>query len=262
MSDEISDISDEIDDDALLPTLPPREPKLRRPPFFLIAVGLVAVIATWLPLVFAARARVTPSPYPRISLIQDMGMQPKYREQQSSSVFADGRADRLPVAGTVARGSLQEDDFYYRGFATTDAAADGQSGKTVVKFFDGFPQQVKLTPEFVQRGRERFNIYCSPCHGQDGYGNGTVNQDATVLSNLEPTKWVPPANLNDEVRRARPTGHIFNTINVGIRNMNGYGAQVPPEDRWAIVAYVKALQFSQNAPPSVIPPDKLEGLKD
>ncbi len=237
--------------------MPPREPRLRRPPFFLIAVLLVGVIATWLPLAFAARARVVTSQFPRISLIQDMGMQPKSREQQSSDVFADGRADRLPVAGTVARGSLEEDDHYYRGFSEI---ADPATGKKAAKFFDGFPDQVKISEALLRRGRQRFNIYCAPCHGQDGYGNGSVQQDVASMANGEP-KWVAPANLNDEVRRSRANGQLYNTINVGIRNMPGYGAQVPPEDRWAIVAYVRALQFSQNAPPSVVPQEKLDAMK-
>lgn len=257
MSDGHDEISDGIDESALPRTIPPREPRLRRPPFFLIAVLLVGVIATWLPLAFAARARVGTSPFPRISLIQDMGTQPKFREQQSSDVFADGRADRLPVAGTVARGSLEEDDHYYRGFSES---VDQATGKKAAKFFDGFPDQVKLSPAFMQRGHQRFNIYCAPCHGQDGYGNGPVQQDIAAMANGEP-KWVAPANLNDDVRRGRANGHLFNTINVGIRNMPGYGAQVPPQDRWAIVAYVRALQFSQNAPPSVVPPDKLDAMK-
>jgi len=253
MSEEISEISDSFDE--LPPTIPVREPRLPRPPFLLIAALLVGVIATWLPLVLAARARVGPSPYPRISLVQDMGIQPKYLEQRASDVFADGRADRLPVAGTVARGTLQEDDFYYRGFSS---AVDPANGKAAIKFFDGFPPQVQVDERLLNRGHERFNIYCSPCHGQDGYGNGLVNQDVQAYG--EP-KWVPPANLNDAVRRGRPSGHIYNTINLGIRNMPGYGAQVPPEDRWAIVAYVRALQFSQNAPASIVPPGKLDGNK-
>ncbi len=91
-------------------TYAPRPPRLRRPPFWMVAVGLVSVVASWVPLVLFARARVVPSDEPRVQFVQDMGTQPKFREQQSNDLFADGRADRLPVPGTVARGHLEEDD--------------------------------------------------------------------------------------------------------------------------------------------------------
>jgi mono/diheme cytochrome c family protein len=203
------------------------------------------VIASWVPLVLFARGRVRPSGEPRIQLMQDMGNQPKFREQQTNQLFADGRADRPKVAGTVARGSLQEDDHYFRGYAL--AGGD----KPQPKFIAGFPQQVKLTESFVRRGQERFNIYCSVCHGLDGYGNGPINQRADELQkNGTPgMSWVQPANLHDGGVRARPDGHIFNTISVGIRNMPGYAWQIPVEDRWAIVAYVRALQLSQQNQP-------------
>src|SRR5438874_1314940 len=95
-----------------------REPRLRRPPFWMISLFIIATVATWVPLVLFARARVTRSELPRVAFIQDMGTQPKYREQQSSEVFADGRADRPRIEGTVARGAdkLAEDGNYYRGY--------------------------------------------------------------------------------------------------------------------------------------------------
>ncbi len=224
------------------------EPALRKPPFAFIAVGLIVVMATLLPLVILGRSRVSTSPSPRVSLVQDMGTQPKYREQQSSEVFADGRADRLRIPGTVARGQLEESDHYYRGFSSAKDA----DGKAQVTFFDAFPAEAPLTDALVKRGQERFNIYCSVCHGHDGYGNGSVNARAAELAKLpgEKISWVPAASLHADAVRARPVGHIYNTINVGIRSMPGYGAQVPVEDRWAIVAYVRALQLSQNAPAS------------
>ncbi len=101
-----------------------------------------------------------------------MGMQPKFREQQSSDVFADGRADRLPVAGTVARGSLEEDDHYFRGFAE---AADASGNKTA-KFFDAFPDRVKLTADFLKRGQQRFNIYCAPAMARMGTATGPCSR--------------------------------------------------------------------------------------
>jgi mono/diheme cytochrome c family protein len=229
---------EQLPDKSLPPvTYAPRSPRLRRPPFWMTSIIVIFVVASWVPLVLIARARVTPSTEPRVSFVQDMGSQPKYREQQASDVFADGRADRLPVPGTVARGHLMEDDNLYRGFTR---AGQGQPAK----FVDGFPQQVKVTQAFVERGRERFNIYCAPCHGQDGVGAGPVHVRATEL---QESKWVPPANLHTDVVRGRANGHLYNTITVGIRNMPGYGQQINVSDRWAIVAYVRALQVSQNA---------------
>src|SRR5690348_8082382 len=151
-------------------TYAPREPELRRPPFAAIAIGLILIVASWLPLVLFARARVKRSEEPRIALVQDMGTQPKFREQQTNDLFADNRADRPHVDGTVARGELQEDDHYYRGYSATTAA----DGKRQVKFFDAFPENVQVSKELLERGRDRFNIYCTACHGYDGYGKGPV----------------------------------------------------------------------------------------
>lgn len=225
-------------------TLAPREPRLRRPPFLMIAIFLIAVVASWVPLVLFARGRVSRTDEPRVHLVQDMGSQPKYREQQTSSIFADGRADRPRVAGTVARGSLQEDDFYFRGYRSEA----GGEGKTKVTFQEGMPGQVKVSEAVLRRGEQRYNIFCAPCHGIDGYGNGPVNQRA---QESQESKWIPPASLHTEAVRGRSEGHLYNTINVGIRNMPGYGWQIGVEDRWAIVAYVRALQLSQHAAPAV-----------
>ena len=232
---------------------PLRELRLKRPPFWMIAIFLIAVVVSWLPLVVAARRRVQTSPDPRIQIAQDMGNQPRFKEQQPSPVFADGRADRPPIPGTVARGQLADDDHYYRGFSSTTTG-----GKTQVNFFSGYPKQVTVNDHLLARGQERFAIYCAPCHGVDGYGHGMVNERATELQ--EP-KWVPAASLHSDIVKSRPEGHIFNTITNGIRNMPGYGSQVSVPDRWAIVAYIRALQLSQDAPSSALPPEKLQTLK-
>jgi mono/diheme cytochrome c family protein len=234
-------------DEVLPPGVPevtyaPREPRLRRPPFIFIAIGVILVVASWVPLVLFAKARVERSEEPRVMIMQDMGTQPKFREQQTSEIFADGRADRPRVAGTIARGDLEEDDHYYRGYSMV-AGADGKSQP---KFFDTFPAQVKVTEGLVHRGQERFNIYCSACHGLDGYARGSVEVRSEQLGSPLNAK-----SLHEDGVRARVDGHIFNTITNGIRNMPGYSAQIPVADRWAIVAYVRALQLSQNAPPSV-----------
>jgi mono/diheme cytochrome c family protein len=235
-------------------TTDPRPPKLGRPPFWMIAVALIGVVATWLPLVIAARARAAISNLPRIQPLQDMGIQPKYREQQSSEIFADGRADRPEIPGTVARGQLHDDDHYYLGYALS---AGPTTTQPTVTFFDTFPDKVKVTDALMARGQQRFNIYCSVCHGLDGQGHGPVNERALELMANDPpaAKWTQVADLTSDPVKARPVGHIFNTINVGIRSMPSYGAQIPVEDRWAIVAYVRALQQLGNVPSRDVPDD-------
>lgn len=233
----------------------PRPPRMPRPAFWMISLALIFVVGSWLPLVLAARARSSVSQQPRIALVQDMGVQPKYREQQSSDVFADGRADRPEIVGTVAWGQLDADDHYYRGYSM---AKDPKTGKMAPKFFDGFPKEVKVDAALLKRGQDRFNIYCSACHGLDGYGHGTVNERGLELQNQEHGTWVQAADLTKDPVKSRPAGHIFNTINVGIRNMPAYGPQIPVHDRWAIVAYVRALQLAQDAPNSLIQAESKE----
>ena len=227
--------------------------RLHRPPFWMIAIFLVLVVVTWIPLVVSARRRVSTSESPRISIFQDMGNQPKYKAQHASPLFADGRADRPQVLGTVARGRMESDDHYYRGYA-----AGGEGGQGSVKFFAGFPSQVNVNASLLNRGQQQYNIYCAPCHGMGGYGDGPVNQRAVEVK--EP-KWVQAASLHGDAVRGRDEGHLFNTISNGIRNMAGYASQIQVEDRWAIVAYVRALQLSQNAPADAVPQEKLSTVK-
>jgi mono/diheme cytochrome c family protein len=229
-------------------TYAPREPRLRRPPFIFIAIGLIFLVGSWVPLVLFARARVSRSELPRVQLAQDMGAQPKFREQQTNELFTDGRADRPHVVGTVARGKLEEDDHFYRGYSLQPG---GQGGKPQAKFFDDFPQQVKVDDALLRRGRERFTIYCTACHGDDGSGRGPVAVRAEEIQ-----MPINAANFHTDAVRDRPNGHIFNTITNGIRTMPAYSAQIAVEDRWAIVAYVRALQLSQNAPASVAAADR------
>jgi mono/diheme cytochrome c family protein len=220
---------------------PLAELRLRKPPFWLVAVLLVVSTVTLLPFAFAFRARVNTSLEPRIAIFQDMGNQPKYGPQKASTVFADGRADRPVIDGTVSRTAVLGDDHYTLGY-TKDA-----SGK--VTFFEGLPKRITVDARLLERGQQRFAIYCSSCHGMDGGGLGIVHQRAGEIGE---TKWVPPSNLVAEAVRVRSEGHLYNTINVGIRNMAGLGGQIPVDDRWAIVAYVRALQLSQNAPPTLL----------
>jgi mono/diheme cytochrome c family protein len=227
------------DRDMILPPSPLAEFRLRRPPFWLVAVMLVAIVVSWLPLVVAARRRVSTTPNPPFHLFLDMDKQPRYKAQRPNPLFADGRAERPPIPGTVARGRLLEDDQYYRGYAL---AAGAQGAEANVEFFTGYPQQVQISEALLWRGQQQYATYCAPCHGIDGYGNGPVNARAVELQ--EP-RWVPAASLQTDLVRGRPEGHIFNTITNGIRNMPPHGHMITVDDRWAIVAYLRALQLSQ-----------------
>jgi len=198
---------------------------------------LVLVALSFVPLALIMRARATTSAKPRIHIIQDMDNQPKYGAQNRNPIFADRRAMRPPVAGTVARGTVL-----------------GDEGLTAGRFGEGWVETIPLRVDsnILQRGRERYDIFCSPCHGLAGYGDGMVAKRADEL--LEGT-WTPPTSFHTDLIRGRAPGQLFNTISNGIRNMPAYGPQIPVEDRWAIVAYVKALQRSQNTTVDDVPED-------
>ncbi|MBL4701907.1 MAG: cytochrome c [Phycisphaeraceae bacterium] len=226
-------------------------------PLFWIAFALtLGAVISWLPLSIIAKRRFSTSNKPRIRIFQDMAAQPKYRPQATSPIFADGRAMRVPVTGTVSFGDVQEDDHYYRGYKLAESPQ--QQGKFEATYFKGFPQQVTIDESFIRRGQERFGIYCAPCHGVDGYGQGTIHLRALEL---QQTTWVPPTSMHTDTVRQREAGHLYNTITHGIRNMPAYGKQIPVKDRWAIVAYLRALQLSQNAPVSNVPVDKRPTLR-
>jgi hypothetical protein len=162
---------------------------------------------------------------------QDMHDQPKYIPLRPTSFFADGRSARPLPENTVARGHLNEDTAYYTGRDAT--------GKLVSEF------PFALTKEVLRRGQERFNIYCTPCHDYTGSGNGTVTQRGFRH---------PPSYHIDRLRQA-PVGHFYDVITNGLGAMQDYSAQVEPADRWAIAAYIRALQLSQGATIDDVPAD-------
>jgi mono/diheme cytochrome c family protein len=162
---------------------------------------------------------------------QDMHDQPKYIPLRPSEFFADGRSERPLIEGTVARGHLNEDAPFYTG-----KAPDGT-------FLNQFPFPV--TREVIQRGQQRFNIYCSPCHDRLGNGLGKIVQRGYRR---------PPSYHIDRLRQV-PHGYIYDVITNGFGAMPDYAAQVQPADRWAIVAYVRALQLSHNANVNDVPPE-------
>lgn len=195
--------------------------------------------AALIPFALIFKARTTLSPKPRVHLVQNMDNQLRYKSQQANPVFADGRAMRPPVAGAVAR-EVPALDVYAGEAPRIDDHF--RLGKVDGEWANGFP--IELTAGTLRRGRERYGIFCSPCHGLSGHGDGIVGVRA---DRLQEGTWVPPASLHDPNVRARPEGHLFNTVSNGIRTMAAYGSQIPVEDRWAIVAYVRALQRSQSA---------------
>jgi len=213
----------------------------------MISLLLIGIVASWVPLAIIARERATPQSKPRIQIIQDMGSQVKYGAQAPSPVFADGRSARASVPGTVARGFLRNDDHYERGYVRVH---DAETGKWTIEYFAGFPTDVAIDATLLKRGQERFGIYCAPCHGYDGAGHGTVNERAFELRGQP---WVQAMSIHQDEVREREDGHIYNTIRNGIRTMPGYASQIDTHDRWAIVAYVRALQRSQNATLDDIP---------
>jgi mono/diheme cytochrome c family protein len=169
--------------------------------------------------------------------IQKMANQPKYDPLEASDFFADGMSARPRIPGTVARGELAHDTFL-------------SSGKINGALADGFP--FAITEQVMNRGQERFNVYCSPCHSKLGDGNGMI-----------PSRGYrrPPSFHTDTLRTAR-TGHFFDVISNGFGSMPPYAAQVNVRDRWAIVAYIRALQLSQNGTAADLSPAtraKLEG---
>ena len=166
---------------------------------------------------------------------QDMHNQPKAKPQSKSAFFVDGRTGRLPVEGTIARGQLNEDDHLYRG------KIDG-------KFATTFPFAIDAAT--LRRGQERYEIFCTPCHGATGLGNGMVVQRGFKVA----------ASHHIERLRNETNGYWFDVITNGFGVMPPAGPQIPVKDRWAIVAYVRALQLSRHAALTDIPEDQREAV--
>ena len=162
---------------------------------------------------------------------QDMHDQPKYIPLRPSDFFGDRRSVRPPVEGTIPRGHLNADVLLYEG--------KGPDGKPSNEF--PFP----VTKEVIERGQQRFNVYCSPCHDRTGSGQGMIVRRGYRQ---------PPSLHSDRLRQAA-NGYLFDVITNGFGAMPDYAAQIEPRDRWAIVAYERALQLSQHASVNDVPPD-------
>src|SRR5271165_2652050 len=165
------------------------------------------------------------------TLRQDMANQPRVNPLAPSEFFADGRSERPAIENTVARGSVDNDPL-----------------SSVPKDSNTFP--LPLTKELLLRGQERFGIFCAPCHGAQGNGLGMV-----AIRGMK-----HPPSLYDERLRAEPNGYFYDVVTNGFGAMYSYSAQIPPRDRWAIIAYVRALQLSRNAPVGELPAGLREKL--
>ncbi len=174
---------------------------------------------------------------------QDMQDQPKIISQRGSEMFADHRGARPQVVNTVARGQLREDSYFYTG---------------VIQGANGYREEQNLMPfpvtlEVLKRGQERFNIYCTPCHSRVGNGLGEIVERG----------YKPAANLHDQVRLAQPLSHYYYVMTHGYGAMPDYSSQLTPVDRWAVAAYIRALQLSQSAKQEDVPSgEQLKSLKE
>jgi mono/diheme cytochrome c family protein len=176
---------------------------------------------------------------------QDMQNEPKMVPQRGSDFFADHRGARPQVLDTVARDQLHEDSYFYTG------VVQGPNGYK--QELNAMPSEIPVTMEVLERGQERFNIYCTPCHSRVGNGLGEIVQRG----------FKPAANLNDQVRVSQPLSHYFYVMTHGYGAMPDYSSQLTPADRWAVAAYIRALQLSQAATVKDVPAGvEVRNLKD
>lgn len=194
----------------------------------------------------------------------DMWVQPKPDAQAESDFWPDGINSRPPVPHAVDRDHLKTDDAYWRGTQGVNMVNGKPAGAI---YIDELPAQLYQAPEFrsptgdnaqalskiLDRGQERFNIYCSPCHGELGDGKGMIAQRGFAQK-------VAPRNYHSARMRALPLGHFYDVITNGYGAMTPRAFQVEPNDRWAIAAYIRVLQFSQNAPESDLTPDQIQQI--
>ena len=217
--------------------LDPR-PESRQVPRWVWAAMTIVTMLALIPFVQVFKARESKSSQPHVHVFSDMDFQPKAKSDQAFDEFADGRANRGEAPGTVARGSLNADDAYYRGLR------DGA-------WIQDLPIPAdQITDELLDRGQNRYEIYCAPCHGYDGAGHGIIPERVKQLGGAwEARNLVEAGSMAIKM----PNGQLFNTISNGYNTMMGYAAQIPVHDRWAIVLYVRALQRGQNAVQAELP---------
>jgi mono/diheme cytochrome c family protein len=178
------------------------------------------------------------SELPPVHLNQNMDQQEKGEVQERNQWFADGRVMRTPPPGTVAVGFLKEDDHLYRGLDLEGHVAEG------------LPESITLDEALLARGEQRYGIYCSPCHGISGRGDGIATRRGGGFA-------VQPANFHKQDLQPAPLGYFYRVVTYGIRTMRSYEDQISTEDRWAIAAWVRVLQQSHRAKEGDVPSDAL-----
>lgn len=216
---------------------------------YVLAIWLFVIVATVSILGF----RGSKSANPPIYVFPDMDRQAKYLPQGSNTFFNDGRDNRPPVPGTVGRGQgwqIKEvfSSDYRDPVASNPPLYTGRDEKG--DYYKGFP--VPVTYEFIETGRQKFNIYCAVCHGQTGNGKGVLANDGSDLA-MAAGYFGNIASLLEDRLRDYPEGQIFDVITNGFNTMGAYGYAIRPEDRWAIIAYIRALQLAAHASVEDVP---------
>jgi hypothetical protein len=222
------------------------------------AFFLIFILAT-IAIVSLAGFRGTHSAKPPLEIFVDMVRNPRYDPQHESDFYADTRAARAPVAGTVPLGYSVPNAFLSTGANNnkldqepaqfSDGTDYYNTGRMGDVYGDGIP--LKVDRDLLDRGRERFNINCAVCHGPVGLGNGITSQFGLVGI----------ANFHDARIRTMPDGEIFNTITLGKNTMGPYGSNISVEDRWAIISYIRALERADGASINDVPPDMRSQLQ-
>jgi len=223
----------------------------------MLRVFFIAFILGGISIAILAGFRGTHSPLSPLQIFPDMKIQPRYDPQHESSFFANGSAAREPVAGTIPLGYTLPGSYLQAGAKNGTLHPTGFSdqpdyyntGKFGDVYGDGFPLDV--TEALVKRGQDRFNITCAVCHGKVGMANGITTQFGLAAV----------ANLQDDRIRTMPDGQIFSTITNGKTTMGAYGPTIAVEDRWAIVAYLRALQKSQSMKLADLPEAKRKEIQ-
>lgn len=231
----------------------PRDTSRAALPLWFHGVAALVTCATFIPLALAFKGRFASSEEPRYHVWPDMDWQRKAKTQTAWTAFPDDRAMREPVEGTIAFGDLRDDAELYNGVAqgsqlpdgaTYDPAKMGAQAETRYEWLTGFPAALAVDEALLERGRARYGIYCTPCHGAQGNGMGSVAIRANEINALA-SGWVQPKSLFTDNAKNYSNGELFHIVSHGISTMKGYAAQVRPRDRWSIVAYVRALQATQ-----------------
>lgn len=192
------------------------------------------------PLLLLSACRGDISSSPPVHLNQNMDFQKRFEQQEENPFFADGRAMRPYVEGTVATDLLKIDDHLFRGKKGTNYARE-------LPQKDEHGKALTLNRALLDRGQSRFEIYCAPCHDRTGEGQGMIVKHGMMM---------PPSLTSERRVLGMPLGNLFEVISLGVRNMPPYAAQIPVRDRWAIAAYVRALQRRRHAGLDAVPPEE------